>query len=94
METIKIKRLAFNSYLELSGIIGFLTGLVTAFMNFIRTILSITGNPDGYIIPLLIILFATPIVSYLGGLIIGVVSYYPYKLIMEIKKGTTLKVIK
>ena len=42
---------------------------------------------------LFIVLIGTPILSGLGGLITGVITYYPYKKYMEFKKGTTLKVI-
>ena len=93
MKTITIRRLAFNSYIEISGIIGFLMGLISTIMNLISSIFNVMGNSDINLAALLIILIVTPIVSGLGGLIAGVVTYYPYKIYTDFKKETTLKVI-
>ncbi len=94
MESIKIKRLAFNSYLELTGIIGFMTGVYSMIVTLFQIFEATTNNYKFPVMSVIMILVFTPIFSVIGGLILGVLTYYPYKWIMNLKKGTTLRVIK
>lgn len=94
MESIKIKRLAFNSYLELTSIIGLMTGIYTMLVSLFQMYVAVDNNYTFPILSVIMVVVFTPLFSVIGGLILGVLTYYPYKWIMNIKKGTTLKVIK
>ena len=94
MESIKIKRLAFNSYLEITGIIGLMIGIYTAIVPLFQIVVAVESNYKFPVLTVVMLVVFTPIFSFIGGLIMGVITYYPYKWMMSLKKGTTLRFIK
>jgi len=78
MESIKIKRLAFNSYLEITGIIGLMMGIYTAIVSLFQIVVAVESNYKFPVLTVVMLIVFTPIFSLIGGLIMGVITYYPY----------------
>lgn len=93
MNKIRIKRLAFNSYLEICGTVGLISGVISSILNLFKMIFNVIGNSNGSIGLAILIIILTPILSGIGGLFTGCITYYPYKLYMNFKKGTELRII-
>lgn len=93
MQTIKIKRLTFDSYIEICAVIGFLTGIISSIFAVIVVIMNMFGTSGLGLGSMLSQVLLAPILSGIGGLFTGLFTYFPYKLYMKLRKGTELKVI-
>lgn len=91
MQRIRIKYLEFGSYIEICGMIGLifrflamLITLVVGFLNLIEPGLESVGF-------MLLLIIAVPLIYYILGILVGTITYLPYKTIMKYKGGMMIK---
>lgn len=88
---LKVKKIRFSSYIKLFVLASLLVGIVLGILGFVISLLggqahanigslTVTGIPAG-----IILIFLFPIFYCFFGLLFGLISYLPFKLIL--KKG-------
>lgn len=99
MESKKLLQITFGSFIKLISIVFFCLGVLGGIIVFITSIFG--GNASVHIGPLeiygipagVVSIFLFPIIFYLVGIVIAILSFLPFSMYLKKIKGIDLKIM-
>lgn len=87
MNKIEIKYISFSSYVEISGVISMIIGVLYGVVGIILGMPNFVSVGLEIINILLLHLIVVPLMYCFAGVLVGIMTYQPYKAFMKLRKG-------
>ncbi len=88
MNKIEIRKIDFNTYIELLSVVGFVLGFLAMPILLLRSLMVDTIS--SVMLLQLGLVIITPLFYAMGGILIAVITYVPFNMMLKFKKGMAI----